>query len=92
MYAAARGGLRQGARQLHFETRKQGVEESRRFETPAAVIFATIEYRTVIKYLLLIVALKAFFQVPASAMAISHYAAVFFCAQRNRVTFGTVRK
>lgn len=37
-----------------------------------AVIFGTIARRMVIKYLLLIAAIKAFFKVVASAMAISH--------------------
>jgi len=76
---------------VYFATRKQGVEESRRFETPLAVIFVTIESKTVIKYLLLVVSPKAFFKVLASAMAISHYAVVFFRAQRNRVTLGAQR-
>jgi hypothetical protein len=78
-------------RQRCFVTRKQGVEESRRFETSVAVIFVTIESETVIKYLLLIVPPKAFFKVLAGAMALSHYAAEFFRDQRNRVTLGTQR-
>jgi hypothetical protein len=91
-----RASLRKAALRLrvclvYFATRKQGVEESRRFETPLAVIFVTIESKTVIKYLLLVVSPKAFFKVLASAMAISHYAAVFFCAQRNRVTLAAQR-
>ena len=87
-----RAALRLRVCRVYFATRKQGVEESRRFETPLAVIFVTIESKTVIKYLLLVVSPKAFFKVLASAMAISHYAAVFFCAQRNRVTLGAQRR
>jgi hypothetical protein len=88
-----RASLRKAALRLrvcpvYFATRKQGVEESCRFETPHAVIFVTIESKPVIKYLLLVVSPEALFKVLASAMAISHYAAVFFRAQRNRVTLG----
>jgi hypothetical protein len=69
-----------------FVTRKQGVEESRRIETPDRRRLRYDCTQDSHKIFTFDRVAKSVFKVLASAMALSHYAVVFFCAQRNRVT------
>jgi hypothetical protein len=77
-------GLR--TRQRRFVTRKQGVEESHRIETPGRRHLRYDCTQDSHKIFTFDRVTKSVFKVVASAMAISHYAVAFFRAQRNRVT------
>ncbi len=69
-----------------FVTRKQGVEESHRIETPDRRYLRYDCTQDSHKIFTFDRVAKSVFKVLASAMGLSHYAVVFFRAQRNRVT------
>jgi hypothetical protein len=74
-----------------FVTRKQGVEESHRIETPDRRHLRYDCAQDSHKLFTFDRVAKSVFKVLVNAMALSHYAVAFFRVQRNRVTLGVQR-